>query len=494
MQEGNKAPQGISRRSAIAAVALFAVTKGQSTVEAQAADRDTHSVATDRYERIESGGLSIQNAVELYPGVWKMHFGLKSEKFTPQSVRTEAPRADAIKELPRPGPLPINISEIAWTLSSRGVSIQLPMASDERIYGLGLDTNVFDMTNRRAICSPSDTPQDNMNYSHAPVPIYISSRGYGVMVDPARYVWFYTGDVEPKADVTKSAGTSDAALSTAGLYKPEKLSHKTMMIDVHPSRGVDIYVFAGPTPKLAVQRYNLFSGGGAVPPLWGLGIHYRSESMMSAEHIKALAKRIRHEKIPCDIWGLEAGWQSRVYSSSFVWDRGRFPHPRRFIDEMRSMHFHINMWEHAFVNPVSPMFTPLQRWSGNYLVWGGLVPDFITPQCRRVWMKHHDRIMFSIGVDGVKLDECDNQPYRAHPWSFPEASIFPSGLDGELMHSVFGQVYQKTMMEPLTRRNIRTWSLVRNTYAMAAPLPFTIYSDSYDFNCYVRGVCRRFLE
>jgi alpha-D-xyloside xylohydrolase len=195
--------------------------------------------------------------------------------------------------------------------------------------------------------------------------------------------------------------------------------------------------------------------------------------------------------MPCDIWGLEPGWQSRVYSSSFMWDKGRFPNPRGFISDMRAIHFHINMWEHAFVNPISPMFKPLERWSGDYLVWGGLVPDFVTPECRRIWIRHHDKIMFSIGVDGVKLDECDNQPYRAHPWSFPEATVFPSGLDGELMHTVFGQVYQQTMLTPLTRRNLRTWSLVRDTYALAAPLPFTIYSDSYDFSCYLRGVCKQ---
>jgi alpha-D-xyloside xylohydrolase len=480
----------ITRRSALTAMTLLAVTKGASAYPSAGRAPEV-SVADDRFERIESGGLAPVEEVEVYPGVWRIHFGLKSETFSPLSVRTAEPRVGALKALPASGPIPFDISEVSWTLSSRGVSIQLPMQSDERIYGLGLDTDVFDMTNRRAICAPSDTPQDKMNYSHAPVPFYISSRGYGVYVNSARYVWFYTGDVQPKADATMSAGTSEAALNTGSLYQPQKLSRKTMMIDVHPARGVDIYVFGGPTPRLAVQRYNLFSGGGAVPPLWGLGVHYRSESMMPAEQIKALAKRIRRERMPCDIWGLEPGWQSRVYSSSFVWDSGRFPDPRKFIADMRAMHFHINMWEHAFVNPVSPMFKPLERWSGDYLVWGGLVPDFVTPQCRQIWIKHHEKIMFSLGVDGVKLDECDNQPYRAHPWSFPEASVFPSGLDGELMHSVFGQVYQQTMLTPLTRRNLRTWSLVRDTYALAAPLPFTIYSDSYDFNCYLRGVCKQ---
>ena len=41
------------------------------------------------------------------------------------------------------------------------------------------------------------------------------------------------------------------------------------------------------------------------------------------------------------------------------------------------------------------------------------------------------------------------------------------------------------------RRNVRTWGLVRNSQALAAPLPFSIYSDSYDDRCYVRGLAKQ---
>ena len=51
-------------------------------------------------------------------------------------------------------------------------------------------------------------------------------------------------------------------------------------MDVPAARGVDVYVFAGPTMRLAIQRYNLFAGGGFVPPLWGLGVKYRCQTEM----------------------------------------------------------------------------------------------------------------------------------------------------------------------------------------------------------------------
>jgi len=100
-----------------------------------------------------------------------------------------------------------------------------------------------------------------------------------------------------------------------------------------------------------------------------------------------------------------------------------------------------------------------------------------------------EKSLFSLGVlGGVKLDECDNQPWQPTPWSFPEAGRFPSGLDGEQMHSLLGVLYQQTMLEPFASRNLRTWGLVRNSQALAAPLPYTIYSDTYDPVCYVRGL------
>ena len=124
---------------------------------------------------------------------------------------------------------------------------------------------------------------------------------------------------------------------------------------------------------------------------------------------------------------------------------------------------------------------------GNYLVWDGLVPDFATPQGRKIFLRQNNVALFDRQVEGVKLDECDYQPESPTPWSFPPATAFPSGLDGEVMHSLFGLLYQQTMLEPYREKGLRTWGLVRNSHALASSLPYVLYSDSYDPRCYVRG-------
>ncbi len=124
------------------------------------------------------------------------------------------------------------------------------------------------------------------------------------------------------------------------------------------------------------------------------------------------------------------------------------------------------------------------------MVWGGLVPDFATPQGRKIFLGQQNESLFSKGVDSVKIDEVDNQPFKPDPWSFPDFSEFPSGLDGEQMHSLIGVLEQQTMWEPFQAKNMRTWGLVRNSGALAAPLPYTVYSDSYDHKSYLRGLTK----
>jgi alpha-D-xyloside xylohydrolase len=120
-------------------------------------------------------------------------------------------------------------------------------------------------------------------------------------------------------------------------------------------------------------------------------------------------------------------------------------------------------------------------------VWGGLVPDFQDQQACKIFGDFHGKTLLDIGVDGFKLDECDNSDYTGG-WSFPELSQFPSGIDGEQMHSLFGLRYQKALWDQFDQRKRQTYGLVRSSGALAAPYPFVLYSDLYDHRLYVRAL------
>jgi len=406
------------------------------------------------------------HAEQVLPGIWRIRLGTP-ERLTPLKYRSAPPNAVALAKLSEANHVPIQLDQVQFSRSPRGCTVELPMAKGEKFYGLGLSTHTFELSGSKAWVVPSDHPEEATNESHAPEPFFVSSLGYGVYLDTARYAAVSFG-----ANAQRD-GTSGAIVA-----------------DIPAAGGVDVYLFAGPTALTAVQRYNLFAGGGSMPPLWGLGIAYRGKGSSTAADILDLAKAFRDENIPCDIFGVEPGWQTQTYSCSFLWNRDKFPHPDDFIDKMHAMQFRMSFWEHPFTHPSSPIHEALKPYSGSHLVWSGLVPDFATPQARKIFVGMQDKSLFSKGVDSMKIDEVDNQPFKHDPWSFPDFSTFPSGLDGEQMHSLFGILCQQTLLAPFRDKNMRTWGLVRDSGALSAPLPYTVYSDSYDHPSYVRGLAK----
>jgi alpha-D-xyloside xylohydrolase len=413
------------------------------------------------------------------------------EPQTPVTFRSAPPDDTALAKLPDTT-LAIDPAQIRFTPTARGCTVVIPGVGHEKRYGLGLNTKVFELSGRMAFAVPSDHPEQPTNESHAPVPFYVTTAGYGVFVDTARFAAFCFGSLDPASEpAATSQPTGATVTSTDQLYTRHRSPGGDVVIDIPAAHGVDVYLIAGPTMLDVVRRYNLFSGGGCVPPLWGLGIAYRGKSSLTADESVALAQSFRDEKMPCDQWGVEPGWLSHSYSTSFIWDDKRFPDPDAFITAMHGLGYRLNFWEHVFVHPSSPVHEQLLPLSGDYQVWGGLVPDLALPQTRDIFQQLHQKILFGKGADAVKLDECDYQPFRGTDvWSFPLCSVFPSGLDGEQMHSLIGLLYQQTLLRSFEKPGKRTWGLSRNSHALAASLPYTIYSDSYDHDCYLRGLCK----
>jgi alpha-D-xyloside xylohydrolase len=413
------------------------------------------------------------------PCTWKMVTG-SPESTTPVSSRLVPASVEAMQRLPIVQSPIIDVP--TSNISRRGTSLVLPLGPHEEIYGFGLQFfSVAHRGKKRAIRVNAD-PRADTGDSHAPVPFYVNSRGYGILIDTARYATFYCGESRPKP--TTSVG--EAASGIVPLYTKtlEDQEQSQVFIEIPTAQGVEVYLFAGPSMLDAVRRYNLFSGGGILPPEWGLGFWYRTASNATESEIAVAAAEFREREIPCDVLGLEAGWHSHAYSCTYSWNKSRFTHPDRLIQELKKKNFHINLWEHAFIHPSSPLFEPMHDLAGSTAVWGGLVPDFQNPQARRVFGDYHGRKLIDIGVSGFKLDECDNSDFTGG-WSFAEPSQFPSGVDGEQMHNLFGLRYQHALWDQFRERGQETYSLVRSSGALAAPYPFVLYSDLYDHRQFV---------
>ena len=427
---------------------------------------------------------------QLLPGVWRVRFGTP-ERFTPVAVRESAPRVQGFASLPAPAPLPFEPGQIRCRISTARTTVYVPCEEPgQQIYGFGLDPGAYQQKGLCKNLTVCAAVVGETGASHGPVPFYLSTKGYGVFVDTARVPMVEVARLTPNQSAAADEPRSGQIKTSEGeLYAARAARGRTEVIFDLPgnSKGVDVYVFGGPTMREAVQRYNLFSGGGAVPPLWGLGLKFRTFTRADEATVLKTARALRAMEIPCDMIGLEPGWQSKSYSCSFTWSKERFPEPAKMLQELQQAGFKVNLWEHAYIHPSSPLFAPLKSRAGDFLVWGGLVVDFVDPEASRIFADYHDRELVSKGILGFKGDECDKQPPTdATPFNYPYCSIFPSGIDGDQMTQLYGYLYQRALFSAFKAHNLRTWGDVRATTALAAPLPFNLYSDAYSFDQYLR--------
>ncbi len=377
--------------------------------------------------------------------------------------------------------------------------VRLPLGPDEDIYGLGVDFssmrrngNIFELR-----VDHWSTRVPVTGRTHAPVPLYVSTKGFAVLFDTARYLKVTVGhgvrlaanSKPPVIDrTTGNVWQEDpAAPPVRGRWEAQPRSDSIEVLA--NATGLDVYVFAGPSPLDAVRRYNLFSGGGALPPKWGLGFMARTPTRYGAKEALETILDFRRNGIPLDMLGLEPGWMSNAYPCSFEWDATRFPDPAGFLAEVEKHNVRVNLWFNPYVGPPSaPLYARLLPYAGSHLVWNGLVPDYTLEEPRRIFIDHLKRTVIEANpaaIGGFKLDEVDG--YDRYLW--PDTATFPSGRHSEQLRQTYALLLQKAVFDSFRESDRRTMSQIRGNNAGASPYPFVIYSDSYDFNEYITAVC-----
>lgn len=411
---------------------------------------------------------------KVMPGVWKASFGIQG--INPLTY-ANPPNEQAIREL-GDSPFPFHPDSTFSLLTKERAVIRLPLDRYEEIYGLGLEFR--DINRRNNVYDLKVDHYGGVNgYTHAPVPFYISDKGYGVLINSAKRVKIYVGNGNRK-DSNKPEPVDRTT-------QPKEWSARPVSDAVEASvqgDGMEIYVFTGNSTLEIVQRYNLFTGGGALPPKWGLGFWHRMHTQSSAEDVLNEIKDFRTNDFPIDVIGLEPGWQSFAYPCSFDWDSTRFPDPPGFVSSLLEQNIKVNLWENPYVAPVSSMYDSIKPYTGSHTVWLGEVPDYSMPGAQKILINHHKKNHLDIGVSGYKFDEVDGYDY----WLWPDHAIFPSGNDAVEIRQLYGLMLQKTFGDYFQKENERTYGLVRSSYVGASSHNFVLYSDYYDHKGYVTAL------
>lgn len=405
---------------------------------------------------------------QVAPGVWKGVVGTP-ESYSLLQVADVTPKMEGFSRLPEVM-LPAFASEIKGNIQDGQTALRIPLQRKEQLYGFGLNFQTVHQRGKILNLHVDHYGGKDNGRTHAPVPFYVSSQGYGVLINSARYITVYAGSGalkdSPNAPVAKDRNTDKSWSS-----RPYSDAVSILV----PAPGTEIYLFAGPTPMDVVRRYNLFCGGGTLPPRWGLGFTQRTQKLYTADQVKQEADEFERQGYPLDFIGLEPGWQSKAYPCTFEWDATRYPDPSGFVKDMLDKGVRINLWTNPYVSPDSKLYKDMYPVSGSHTVWCGIVPDLAGEKARSLWKDKLNKEHVGIGVSGYKVDEVDGYDY----YLWPDVATFPSGVSAEQMRQTYGLWVQRTTAELYKARNQRTFGLVRASNAGASSMPYVIYNDYY---------------
>lgn len=412
------------------------------------------------------------------PGVWKAVAGVP-EKISPLGIADVQPDRAALTALGQPS-FPAYLQESVTEYFDGKTIFRFPLEKEEQIFGLGLN---FKSVQQRGTIKELQVDHyggRDDGRTHAPVPLYISERGYGVLINAARHIKVYAGIA-----VRKDSKNPPAEMNRNTDADWDSQPYSDAMEMIVPATGAEVYVFAGKNAMEVVQRYNLFCGGGVLPPKWGLGFTQRTPTLFTGKQVMEEVQGFEDRGYPLSFIGLEPGWQTYSYPNNFVWDSTRFPEPGNFVKRLLDKNIRVNLWINPYISSRSPIFKDIQKYTGTHTVWAGQVPDLTLKPVQDLYKKLFFQQHIHMGVSGYKVDETDGYDV----WLWPDEAKFPSGISGEQMRQVYGLQFQKMTDTWFREINQRTYGLTRASNAGSSSLPYVIYNDYYNHRDFITALC-----
>ncbi|MFC4057930.1 TIM-barrel domain-containing protein [Planomonospora corallina] len=296
--------------------------------------------------------------------------------------------------------------------------------ADEAFTGFGESFTPLDKRGQRPVMWNFDAFGAESQRAYKNVPFYLSSRGYGVLVDSGMPVEF---------DVCQS-------------------THSCVQIVV-PDDLIDYYVLAGPTPPQILDRLDRLTCRPQLPPKWAFGTWISSGFFVDTqERVMNRARTIRERGIPCDVLHLDTYWQTDGHWSDLRWDETNFPDPAGMLADLKEMGFKVCLWMNPYVSHLSPAFAEaaaagyfLKKADGEVYVadsWHGSYPecgivDFTDPEAAE-WFRGLLRPLLEQGVQVFKTDFAEGVPHDA---------VAANGMTGTELHNVYTLLFNDLVSE-----------------------------------------------
>jgi alpha-D-xyloside xylohydrolase len=325
---------------------------------------------------------------------------------------------------------------------------QLSLAVGESVYGLGERFTPW-VKNGQVVENSNRDGGTACEQAYKAVPFYMTSRGYGVLVNEAGPVSFEVG----------SEKVARVQFSREG-------------------ESLDYLVVAGPTPKDVIGRLTALTGRAALPPAWSFGLWLTTSFTTNYDEATTTSfiDEMKRRELPLSVFHFDCFWMKEFQWCDFEWDRRQFPEPEAMLKRLRARGLRICLWINPYIAQKSPLFAEGARegyfikkpngrtWQTDLWQPGMAIVDFTNPAAVR-WYQGHLRRLLAMGVDCFKTDFGERIP--------DTGVVYHDGSDPVEMHNLYPLQYNQAVFDVITEVRGREEAVVfaRSTYASGQRFP-----------------------
>jgi alpha-D-xyloside xylohydrolase len=351
-----------------------------------------------------------------------------------------------------------SLGMVEKTDGSRFITDKLALSPGECIYGLGERFSPF-VKNGQSVSMWNSDPSSATDLAYKNVPFYLSSAGYGVLVNTSSRAEF-------------EVATEDNAAVRIAV----------------PGSSLDYLVIGGDSLKEVISVYTGLTGRPPMIPKWSLGLWLTTsftttyDETTIVEHVDGMKER----DIPLSVFHFDCYWMKERHWCDFRWDAAAFPDPAGLLRRLKDTGLRICVWINPYISELSDLFP--EAAAAGYLVkratgevyqvdwWqpGCAFVDFTNPDAR-AWYCGKLEALLEIGVDTFKTDFGE---------SVPADVVYFDGSDGAAMHNRYALEYNRAVFGLLEARKGKGNALVFARSATAGSQAFPVHWGGDCFSTY----------
>ncbi|MCB0047822.1 MAG: hypothetical protein KDD92_20535 [Caldilineaceae bacterium] len=345
-----------------------------------------------------------------------------------------------------------NVEWLTDGTTARRVRLRFACAAGERFFGLGERFNALNQRGNVLDIRCYEQYKNQGKRTYLPIPFLLSSLGYGLWVQSARWMQF------------------DLAASRTDCW--------TLEADLGPEEALTLSWFQAEDPFVIVGDFARRTGPPVLPPAWSFGLWMSGNEWNSLARVEQeVAASFEHGITPgvivLEAWSDEATfyiWNDAEYAprpgnetfqyADFTFPTGgKWPDPKAMIDGLHAQGIRVLLWQvpilkadegnneqHALdrAHFLRAGYAAAEADDSPHAVrpfWfrGGEIWDVTNPAARDWWFRKRAYLIDELGIDGFKTDGGE------HLWG--ESVRFADGRRGDELWNEYPQLYSQAYFD-----------------------------------------------